>query len=251
MHYQVRGTGQALVFLNGLGMSTRDWVKQVEFFSESYRVITFDPRGHGLSTKPDGPYSMQLFADEAAELLQSLLASPAHLVGLSMGGMIAFQMAVSSPELLKTMVIVNSGPEFIIRTARQRFEIVKREFITRFLGMRRLSEFLSGRLFPDPKQLKDRELMKMHWAENEKNAYLASFRALKGWSVTNHLKNIRCPTLVISAEEDYTPVTFKEWYVGRMPNAELVIVPNSRHVTPLDQPDLFNRIVADFLSRHP
>ncbi len=114
-HYETKGQGQPVLFLNGLGMSALDWEKQVACFSKEYQVITFDYRGQGSSDNPAGPYSIALFCDDTVRLLRSINAWPAHLVGLSMGGMIAFQMAVSHPELVRSMIIVNSGPEFGLR----------------------------------------------------------------------------------------------------------------------------------------
>ncbi|MHC1730025.1 MAG: alpha/beta fold hydrolase [Syntrophobacteraceae bacterium] len=129
LYYEINGEGQPLLFIHGLGLSTRDWEKQVDFFSRHYRVVTYDIRGHGRSEKPLGPYSIRQFADDATAFIQSLSIAPVHIVGLSMGGMIAFQMAVSTPELVKTLVIVNSGPEFIIRKVRERIEMVKRHVL--------------------------------------------------------------------------------------------------------------------------
>ncbi len=65
-----------------------------------------------------------------------------------------------------------------------------------------------------------------------------------------YLGEIRCPCLVVSADQDYTPVSYKEFYVSRMPDAELAVISNSRHTTPLDQPERYNEIVADFLRAH-
>jgi len=249
LYYETTGQGQPLLFLNGLGMTLRDWGRQAAFFSKDYLVIRFDYRGQGESDKPPGPYSIPLFCDDAARLLRSINAWPAHLVGLSMGGMIAFQMAVSHPDVVRSMVVVNSGPEFILRTWRQKFEFFKRRSIVRLLGMRVTAEVLAGRLFPEKGQETLRREIAKRWAQNDKRAYIESLLALKGWSVSNRLGEIRCPTLVISADRDYTPVSFKRSYVDRMPAAELVVVSNSRHATPLDQPEKFNNILASFLGK--
>jgi pimeloyl-ACP methyl ester carboxylesterase len=92
--------------------------------------------------------------------------------------------------------------------------------------------------------------MARRWAQNDKNAYNNSVQALKDWSVSKHLGEILCPTLVISADQDYTPLSYKQSYVNKMPDAELVAIPNSRHATPLDQPEIFNEIVSEFLMQH-
>jgi pimeloyl-ACP methyl ester carboxylesterase len=247
LYYETAGQGLPLLFLNGLGMSVRDWQNQAAYFSKEYRVITFDYRGQGASDKPPGPYSISLFCDDTAGLLRSIDAWPAHLVGLSMGGMVAFQMAVSRPELIRSMVIVNSGPELILRTWRQKFEFLKRRLIVRVLGMRMMAEILAGRLFPEKGQKALRGEMAKRWARNDKNAYIHSIRALENWRVSEYLEGINCPTLVISADQDYTPVSYKQYYASRMPEARVAVISNSRHATPLDQPEIFNTTVGEFL----
>jgi 3-oxoadipate enol-lactonase len=250
LYYEITGHGQPLVFIHGLGLSSREWERQVAFFSEHYRVITFDVRGHGRSGKPSDPYSIELFAADTAELIQTLAPVPAHVVGHSMGGMIAFQLAVDMPELIRSMVIVNSGPEFVVRTLMQRLEILRRLTMIRVLGMRKYGEYLSKRLFPKHEQKELRTLLASWLAENDQQAYLNSFSALQGWSVEECLSDIRCPTLVVAADQDYTPISYKEEYVSKMPNAGLAVIADSRHATPLDQPDRFNAVLAEFLSRY-
>jgi 3-oxoadipate enol-lactonase len=250
LYYEVTGKGQPLLFIHGLGDSTHTWEKQVSFFSKSYEVVTFDVRGHGQSDKPAGPYSIDLFARDTASLIRALQIAPCHVVGLSLGGMIAFQLAVSDPGLLRTMTIVNSGPAMILRTFKQRFEIYRRLFLIRALGMRTMGNFISSRLFPKQEQTELRRLVADRIAQNDKRAYLDSTRALVGWSVAEHLVAISCPTLVISGDQDYTPVPFKEAYVAKMPRAELVVIKDSRHVTHMDQPEEFNKVLLGFLSRN-
>lgn len=251
LYYELTGSGAPLVFLSGLGMSTPDWEDQVSYFSKKYAVLTFDPRGHGKSDKPRSPYSIPILAADAAELIRSLSLSPAHIVGLSMGGMTAFQLAAATPELIRSMVIVNSGPNFFTATKARKIELAGRELIIRVLGMRMMSELLSRALFPRPDQYALRSRIARSWGENDRRAYLATLRGFKGWSVVPHLHEMKCPTLVISADEDYTPVAYKEWYVASMPNAKLVVIPDSRHATPLDQPERFNRVLDEFLRQNP
>jgi pimeloyl-ACP methyl ester carboxylesterase len=148
------------------------------------------------------------------------------------------------------MVIVNSGPDLTLRTRAQKLELLKRRLIVRILGMRKMAEILAGRLFPEKGQESLRREMARRWAQNDKNAYNNSVQALKDWSVSKHLGEILCPTLVISADQDYTPLSYKQSYVNKMPDAELVAIPNSRHATPLDQPEIFNEIVSEFLMQH-
>jgi len=247
-HYEIAGRGQPLLFIHSLGSSMRDWERQVPFFSRNHRVVTVDVRGHGQSDKPAGRYSIALFASDIAELIRLLGLGPTHVVGISMGGMIAFQMAVSTPELLKSLVIVNSGPEFILRGIRQKLPFLWRGLIIRFMGMRKMGEILGKNLFPQPEQEPLRRLITERWAQNDRKAYLNSLRAFNGWSVTDRLGDIRCPALILTADRDYTPVAYKEAYAAKIPFAKVVAISNSRHLTPLDQPDAFNQALEAFLA---
>jgi len=251
LYYEVAGQGDPIVFIHGLGSSARDWEYQVPFFAPRYRVVVFDVRGHGRSDKPPGPYSVPLFAQDAAALIRALEAAPAHVVGISMGGMIALQLAVDEPALVRSLVVVNSGPELVVRTFRERLMILQRFLIVRLLGMRKMGEVLSQRLFPRPDQAPLRQMFVERWAENDPRAYREAMRALVGWSVADRLGDIRCPTLVIASDQDYTPVSAKEAYVARMPNARLVVIPDAHHAVTVERPDEFNQVLLDFLTQQP
>lgn len=248
-YYEITGEGEPLLFLHGLGSSGRDWEKQVPYFAKSYQAITFDIRGHGRSEKPAGPYSIPLFAADVAAFIEALNLAPVHVVGISMGGMITFQLAVDRPELIHTMIIVNSGSELILRTFKERLAIWQRFLIVRMMGMRKMGEVLAGRLFPQPENAHLHQLFADRWAENDKRAYLDAMRALLGWTVTEHLGKINCPTLVVAADQDYTPVSHKEAYVSLLPNAQLVVVENAHHALPVEWPQKFNSVLESFLNQ--
>ena len=247
MHYQVEGQGEPLLFIHGLGSSLRDWAAQRAHFAQSYQVISLDLRGHGGSAKPPGPYGMPLFAADSAALLDTLGVGPAHVVGISMGGMVAFQLALDAPRQVRSLTIVNSAPELLIRTPRERLKVWQRQLIVRLLGMRKIAEVLSTRLFPEPGHADLRRTFIERWAENDPRAYRDSLRAMLGWSVADRLAEIACPTLVIAADQDYTPLATKQAYVARLPNARLAVIPDARHAVPVERPEAFNRILSEFL----
>ncbi len=250
LYYEVSGEGPPLTFIHGLGSSARDWEAQVAEFAKRYMVITFDLRGHGRSDKPPGPYRMQMFAADTAGLLKTLGLEAAHVVGLSLGGGVAFQLAVDTPGLVKTLVIVNSAPEMIIRTLPERLAIWQRFAIVWVMGLPKMGEVLGKRLFPRPEHAPMRATFAERFAQNDRRAYLDAMRAMVGWSVTPRLGAIRCPTLVIAADQDYTPVSLKEAYVAKIPNAQLAVISDAHHATPVEQPEKFNTVLMEFLSRH-
>jgi 3-oxoadipate enol-lactonase len=250
LYYEVHGDGQPLIFIHGLGSSTDDWEFQVPEFSKSYRVITFDLRGHGRSDKPAGPYQIPMLAADLAGLLQALHIPPAHLVGLSLGGAVAFQFALDNPEKVKTLTIVNSGPSLGGTPEEARQEIERRVGIVQQLGMRAMGEALAPALFPKPEQAALRETFIRRWAENDPSAYIEATRSLLGWNVEDQLGRIKCPTLILASDQDYSPVTVKEAYVKLIPNARLVVIAEAHHALPIEQPEKFNAALRDFLDRY-
>ena len=245
--YEEMGQGEPILLLHGLGSSTQDWELQMGVLAETYRVIALDLRGHGRSSKPRGPYSVPLFAADTIAFLHALNVPAAHLIGISLGGMIAFQMALDAPELVKSLVIVNSVPELIPRSFKDRWTLWQRAAITQFMGMRRMGAYLAPQLFPKPEQAALRQAIADRWAQNDKRAYMAASRSFVGWSVVADLDKIHCPTLVVSADEDYWPLSIKETYTAQIPNAQLMVFEDSRHATPVDQPEKFNTAVLTFL----
>jgi 3-oxoadipate enol-lactonase len=249
LYYELSGKGNPLLLIHGLGSSTREWEPQVLEFSKAYQVIAIDLRGHGKSDKPQGPYTIPQFASDTAELLKALGVGSAHVVGLSLGGGVGFQLAIDFPDLVRTLVIVNSGPVGFRDTPEDRLALEQRIQIVQRDGMRAMGQVLSQRLFPKPEQASLRGMFVERWAENDPRAYMEATRSLDGWDVTDKLGSIRIPTLVISADQDYTPVAVKEAYAKLMPDARLVVIPDAHHATPLERPNEFNSTLMEFLSK--
>lgn len=247
LYYEVAGQGAPLLFLHGLGSSSRDWKRQVSHFAEHYRVLICDMRGHGRSSKPPGPYSVELFAADAAELAEALDLVPAHVVGLSMGGMVGLQLAADRPALVRSLTVVNSIPEVRVQSLRRRWQFFVRRLFVRLFGMRAVGWVLARRLFPGAAHAEIREEFARRWAKNDKAAYLASIDAIAGWSVVQRLSAITCPTLFITADQDYTSVAEKRAYAAQMPNADVKVISNARHAVPVERPEAFNEVLEAFL----
>jgi pimeloyl-ACP methyl ester carboxylesterase len=250
LYYQEQGAGEPVLLLHGLGSRGDDWELQLPVLAERYRVIAPDLRGHGRSGKPPGPYSVPMMAADVLGLMDALGVTAAHFVGLSMGGMIAFQLAVDCPARVLSLTIVNSGPALVPRTLGEKLRVQQRLTLARFSGPTRTAHFLSRRLFPKPEQEPLRAQFIERWSANDPAAYLASMRALVGWSVLERVGEIGCPVLVISGDRDYTPAEAKREYTARLPRAELIVIEDSGHATPIDQADIFNARLLDFLAGH-
>tara|TARA_R110001592_G_scaffold35495_3_gene120724 strand:+ start:7240 stop:8052 length:813 start_codon:yes stop_codon:yes gene_type:complete len=249
LHYTDQGEGEPVLLIHGLGSSERDWEYQLPALLPGYRVLCLDMRGHGKSEKPKGGYSVKTFAEDCLAFIAFMQLSKPHIVGISMGGMIAFQLATDRPDVPASLTIVNSGPELIPRHPREYLLVAQRLFFAHVLPLSAIAKGLAKTLFPKSEQQDIRETFESRWLENDRRAYLASLRALVGWGVTDKLDRIICPVLVISADKDYTPVEKKREYVSRLGDARLEVIEDSRHGTPIDQADKFNALLLDFLAQ--
>lgn len=247
LFFEEYGEGSPVLLVHGLGSSTLDWELQIPVLAARHRVIALDVRGHGRSDKPRQRYRIADFAGDVAALIEHLQLAPVHLVGISMGGMIGFQLGVDQPQLLRSLTVVNSGPEVKARTPADYLQIAKRWTLSRLLSLDTIAKALGKMLFPRPEQAELRRKVEERWPRNDKRAYLASLDAIIGWGVRERLNRITCPTLVVSADRDYTPVAQKQAYVDELPDARLLVIADSRHATPLDQPEHFNRSLLAFL----
>jgi pimeloyl-ACP methyl ester carboxylesterase len=246
-YYEVTGKGEPLVFIHGLGSSSEDWKFQIDYFSKYYNVLVYDIRGHGKSQKPIQKYSIEQFAKDCYELILQLGFSTIHVVGFSLGGTIAFQLAVMHLNIIKSLTIVNSLPEVRIKDYGIIFKIKLRLLLVRVFGLYITSLILSKQLFSGRNNAQIRREFIRKWHKNDKKAYLASVKSLIGWSVKPYLNLINVPTLIISSEFDYTSVESKKEIVRMLPKAQLIIVKNSRHALPVENPIEFNKILMNNL----
>jgi pimeloyl-ACP methyl ester carboxylesterase len=248
LYWSECGDGPPLALVHGLGSSGRDWAPQVDRFAETHRVLRLDLRGHGRSERGDGPHSVAQFARDVAVFLRKRAAAPAHVVGLSLGGMVALELAAGAPGLVRRLVVVNSVADMRLRSWYDVWVYASRRLAVQGLGMRCVGELLAHKLFVKPDQEGLRRTFVRRWAQNDTRAYLASMDAIMRWSVADRLGRIPTPTLLVSSDEDYTPVAAKRRIAARMPNAEVAVVEDARHALPVERPAAFNATVAAFLS---
>ena len=250
MYYEISGQGEPLLLIHGLGSSTRDWEDMIPFLPD-FKIITLDLRGHGQTTKPKGPYSIKMFANDIVTLLKTLDISSAHVLGISLGGGIALQIAVDYPEFVKSMIVINSTAEIRVDLFKMKMEAFKRKLIVKLVGMKKMGEVLAPRLFIKPEQEEQRKKLIKRWAENDKKAYLSAMGAIMGWSVMKQLPDIKCPSLIIGSDEDYSPSSVKREFTAKIPNAKFVEIEDARHAVTAEKPEELSKTVKDFLSTIP
>lgn len=248
LEYLDRGEGEVLLLVHGLGSTKADWDRQVDAFSREYRVIAPDLRGHGNSSKPAerSEYGVAKCAEDMQLLLEQLEVRNCIVVGFSMGGAIAFEMAVKFPQLISKMVIVNTAPDFNDLGELGEELLRERTKALKTTGMEPLAKQISEGMFPGEEQKELRNAFFERARKNPVDVYYNSFTTLMEWGIREKLKEIRVPALVVASDLDYTPVKLKESYAEKMSNGRLVVINNSRHGVTMDQPEQFNTALFKF-----
>lgn len=246
--YEIHGEGPPLLLIHGLGSSGLDWEHQLPAL-QGFRTVVVDLRGHGRSTRGDIAFSLPLFAADLAALLGHLGIESAHVVGLSLGGGIAFQLALDHPARVRSLGIVNSGPQGITNPLAAVLLVGMRLLTIRLMGLPRLGEKVADKLFPHAEHAQRKATFVERFAGNDPLCYRRALQSLVGWSVLGRLAEIQVPVLVVTADQDYTPVKWKEGYCRKLAHAELVVVPDSRHALPIEKPEAFNPVLVEFLRR--
>ncbi len=246
--YGAAGHGPPLVLLHGLGSSRNDWLLQLPIFIARFRTIAVDLRGHGGSPRPPGPYRIEHMAADVTRLLRRIDAQPAHVLGISLGGAVAQQVALDYPEMVRSLTLVNTAARFAAGSWRQRLMGAQRLAMVYLGGMDRAAETVAARLFPKPEQTLLRRETVERIRHNDPAAYRATLWAIARFDVRARLGGIVCPTLVVAGDRDTTvPLAAKRLLAERIPHSRLEVVADSGHATPVDQPEAFNRAVVRFL----
>ncbi len=263
IHYQDKGNGYPLVLAHGLGGDLTIWIPQVPAFSERYRLITWDCRGHGRSEVTEDGYLIENFVDDQYKLLQHLGVEKAHVGGLSMGGLIAWVFALTHPEMVTSLIlsdttVLNIGDD----------QESRRQFVDMFMTTAKIAE-KRGRggamanqtirlMFSDQFIRNNPEfiaLVKERIAESSGVGFARTVRGIFGAGVraqeidiTKLLAAIKAPTLILVGEEDIlTPVPTAEALSRAIPQSRLHIIKGSGHVPNIEQTEEWNRVVMDFL----
>ena len=240
------GSGAPLLLIHGLGGSHDDWRLQMHDFASRHRLIVPDLRGFGASERR-APFTIQRHARDMMALLSALSVERADVVGLSMGGAIAIELALRAPAIVSSLVLVNTAPGFTLTNWQRRRMAWLRVLIALALGVDGVARILGKDVFPKRGQGRLRRRAIRRASRTSRWVYLATLRTLTRWNAEARLAAIRCPTLVIGAEHDFTSSAEKQHWVKRIPHARFVMIPGSHHLTQLDSPDRFNREVLGFL----
>jgi pimeloyl-ACP methyl ester carboxylesterase len=264
LYYEDLGTGDPLLCIMGFATDSTGWILQTPAFRERYRTIIFDNRGVGRSSKPSGPYTIHQMADDAVGLLDALDIERAHVLGLSMGGMIAQELVLRHPSRVRGLVLAATYPEpdedvertrqftlgalggSVSAAGEVQIDVSATNplmFFQHLLPLVFNQEFLATEL---PRLLPLFAGALQYGFSME--AILGQAEALMGHRATDRLHSITAPTLVLTGDADrLIPPANSELLARHIPGARLVKIPGGSHGFNIETPDIFNREVLGFL----
>lgn len=250
VHYSVEGSDGApwLTLCHPLACDLSVWEAQMAALAPHFRVLRYDLRGHGRSGASSGPYGFPLLVSDLLGLLDALGIVRTHFVGLSLGGMIGQHCALIAPQRLDRLVLASTtsalGPE-VAPVWASRIEQARNR------GMETQVDGFLERWFTEPFRLTHPELVAR--IANLIRAtpvagYIACAALIPTLDITARLAAIRTPTLVLVGESDYsTPPAMAEIIADAIPGALQDVLPDAAHLCNLEQADLFNHVILDFL----
>ncbi|WP_256077083.1 alpha/beta fold hydrolase [Massilia sp. YIM B04103] len=249
------GQGEAVLLLHGLGSCGHDWEPQIQTLALHYRIIAPDLRGHGLSPAPhDGkPWRMADLAQDVAELLSALELDSVHIIGFSLGGMVALELAQMQRATLPriaSLCLINALPLDAARPPSLVFTYWLRRAIIALFGLGAVGRMVAGKIFPRPDQERLRNSFITQMQQMSKSAYLAALDAIYHWHWRPRADALSLPVLILAADQDYTPVEAKRAFAAQLPDCRLEVIADSRHGTPLDQASKVNALLLSFLRQN-
>jgi 3-oxoadipate enol-lactonase len=257
LYYEVYGEGEPLLLIMGLGANHLGWAAQVPVYAREFKVIVFDSRGTGQSDFPQGvDYTIPLLADDAAALLDALGVDRAHVYGISLGGMIAQEMALRHPDKVRSLILgatTPGGPHAVgadaqaLQALLEQGAVVDRAVTPGILEILFSPAYLAEHL----SDLSEMFQRSADYPTTSPEAYGAQLRAVAGYDTYDRLPDIAAPTLVLHGTDDpLIPVANGRILAERIPDAKLVLFDGARHGYYLEKQAEADAAVLDFLRAH-
>lgn len=250
--YRRVGDGPPVVLIHALGLDHRLWDAQISSLASAFQVLAYDVRGHGASDVPTGPYTISDFADDLVGLLDALGIERPHLVGISMGGMIAQEFALTWPERVASLLLADTASEYNQEGRRQ---LAERARIAEERGMEPLIEPTIERWFTEEFRRRSPdavERIRSLLGQAHSSGYAASCRAIAAADLTERLLNIVAPTLVVVGSEDRsTPPDVALQIHEHIPGSRYRVMPGAAHLTNVAKPEEFTRAIVALTRQEP
>jgi len=252
IYYEVHGQGDPLVLIMGLRRNVEWWFRQIPALSEHFQVIAFDNRGAGRSDKPVMEYSMRLFADDTAGLMKALDISKAHILGISMGGYLAQELALNYPAKVKSLVLGCTGcggDRAVIMSPERMEKFTANKGLTPEEILRKDMDIYFSDDYVDQHPEKIKEFVEISMRHYQPaDAFLRQFDACLRHDTGDRLNQLSAPTLIMTGDDDpLVPPQNSHILKDLIPGADLSVFAGGRHCFFIETADQFNKKAVDFL----
>ena len=253
INYDLTGKqGAPVVMLShSLACSLVMWQPQMVVLESDFQVLRFDTRGHGDSDAPDGAYTLEQITADAVGLLDALNIETVHYVGLSMGGMIGQCLALDYSDRLKSLALCDTAaimPEETQPIWQQRIDAAGQTGMAGQVDETLERWFRPEYLQQNPPEV---EMIRRQILATPVAGYIGCCEAIRRLNYIERLPDIKLPTLIMVGEEDPgTPVAASEAMHARIAGSKLVILPEARHLSNIEQAEVFNHALLEFLNQN-
>ncbi|MEI6291819.1 MAG: alpha/beta hydrolase, partial [Chloroflexota bacterium] len=239
-----------VIFLHGLGADSSSWTFQFEpLHAKGFRPIAVDIPGFGKSRYPEYGWTFRKIAGQIVNFSKKIGLNSFHLAGLSMGGVIAQQLTLDNPDLVKKLVLASTFSSLRPASLSQLFYFIQRALVVHLVGLEAQSRIVARRVFPDPGQESLRQIAEEQIRSADPRAYRAAMRSLALFNSEKRLKEISSPTLVIAGENDSTVQPYRQKLLAdKIKSARYRLIKSAGHAVSIDQYRLFNETILEFLS---
>ena len=257
LYYEITGEGTPVVFVHEFAGDFSSWELQVRFFSRRYRVVAYNARGYPPSSVLEDPssYSQDFAVNDLAGIIDTLGLAPCHVIGLSMGAYAALHLGLRHPKLVRSIVVAGCGygsdPE-----ERKSFQLDSQK-IANLIETEGMEEFVKV-YSAGPTRIQLKKKNPRGYAEFEKKLLTHSPKGLantlRGIQAArpsvydlDGLEKMKIPMLILTGDEDWPSLKPNLFLKKKIQTAAMSMVPNSGHTINLEEPELFNKLVQDFL----
>jgi 3-oxoadipate enol-lactonase len=245
LYYDVRGEGFPIIFTHGASWNHLQWKKQVEFFKDKFKVITWDVRGHGYSTLPDGPVNSEDFSSDLIALMDHLKLDKAILCGISMGGHISLQTAIRYPERVKSLILIGTPCSNTLNLYEKVFVPINR-FSSKIISMQ-LSAKLQAKMLSQFNR-ENYDYIISAFSMISKDNWIRVWDAVTRMESKHNLHQVKCPTLLLIGDHDTLTRRHQPYIHDRIHNSTLRTINNAHHGTNLDNPRAVNEEIMNFIN---
>lgn len=252
IYWDEQGSGEPLLLIMGLGYPSDAWYRTRPSLAQKYRTIAFDNRGVGRTDMPPGPYPISVMASDAAAVLDAAGVEKAHVFGISMGGMIAQEFAISHPQRVRSLVLgctASGGPRAVRAEDAATKMLMARGKMTQEEAAEAAVPFIYDA--GTARTLIDEDIERRRPWFPKAEAYNAQLQGILAWESYSRLGRITAPTLVIHGECDrLVPPGNGKLIAENVRGAELVMLPHAGHIFTTDQPQAAQTAILQFLAAH-